>query len=312
MKLQQHQCGIIYVAFGYDYLLMAVHSAATAKKTNPGIHCTVVTNYQIDLQRVRGEWPFDDLIIVEKDSKYNRLVKTNIIQYTSLERCLYLDCDTEVRGSLEPVFNCLDRFDLAMKLNFSTVKKEYEIAPGIPGRLFPVWNSGAIFFRNDDRVQEFFSRWSRFFMEEGRKSDQPALARAVYASPELRLLTLGPLWNAFPDDAAFLRNGIRDALIWHYRLPYRWPAVAPSLYQIHQHISPALINQDAALAGEIEDASRRYKFLASPFYRHGIGCPLFQKCKPLLKFFIDVAGLFKVKIKRDSQAFGRKYEHIDD
>ena len=47
-------CGIVYVAFGYEYLLMAAYSAYSAKLVNKGIKCSLVTNLKmIDEDSIR-------------------------------------------------------------------------------------------------------------------------------------------------------------------------------------------------------------------------------------------------------------------
>lgn len=307
---------ILYVALGYDYLLMAAHSAATAKKNNPGIFCTVVTNIHFDNAAVKPQSFFDRVILIDKDSKYNRTVKTNVYEFAKAKRCLFLDCDTEVRGSLDPIFRCLDRFDMAMKLDLihlARPRRIYDVAPGIPGELFSVWNSGVIFFSTNDRVKKLFNNWSRIFLEEGRKSDQPALARAVYETPDLKLLTLNPLWNTFPSDIKLLGRGLEDSIIWHYRHPYLWPQVAPALYRMHHYYSGAITNPSEAAHNVIKDAAKRYKFLSSTFYRLIVGHAYLKSYQPsIIKMFAKVGNLFKVNIKHEHQYTGKGYDRLDN
>ncbi len=307
MLIRDHgaACEIIYVAFGYDYLIMAAHSAATAKKHNPGIICSVVTNVKFDNNLVQPSSPFDHVIVVEKESQFNREIKTNIHQYAHLERCLYLDCDTEIRGSLEPVFRCLDRFDVAMKINYLPTKKNYEIAPGIAGSQFPIWNSGVFFFRKNERTEKLFNNWARIYFAAGKKSDQPALAQAVYQTPEIRLLTLNVIWNAFPSDQRNLKKRFTDVIIWHYRELRLWPEVAPLLYKMHQSFNRSLLCLDT-VKHEVDQTVKRYKLFSSQVYRWGIKAPLLRPIT--IKVFEAIGKKAGINLKREKKRFGESYQ----
>lgn len=260
--------GIIYLAFGYEYLLMAAHSAKKARESNPGIVCELITNVSFVNDRIEDGYRFDKVTLLGMESQENRYVKTSIVDYTDLEYGVYVDCDTEVRGCLDPVFDCLDKFDLAIKHCPKPTRKEYEVAPGLSSRLFPEWNGGVIFFRNNARTKQLFRDWCEVFRREGKNRDQPALARAIYHSEwGGRLLSLNSIWNTFRADVRLFENGIDDSRIWHYRKPEEWPAVAPSICAAHAIFRPVVENANPGMAGEIEELGRRYLFLSSSFYR---------------------------------------------
>lgn len=308
--MEQRNCnyGIVYVAFGYDYLLMAAHSAATAKKTNPGIKCLVITNLPFDNDKVQPSSPFDYVTKIEKESKYNREIKTNIIQYTPFERTLFLDCDTEVRGSLDPAFRCLDYYDLALKMDVSPANKIYELVPSIPGKLFPIYNSGAIFFKYNDSMYKVFDLWHRILVAEERRIDQPALAQAIFQTPEARLLPLGVMWNTFKFELHLLINGLDDSIIRHYRHPHTWPQVAPALQRMHQSCCSALINPSASTIVEVDLADKRYKFLSTYFYRFCV-----EKLTRWLKTYelvIRVTRAFNLQLKCPNIKVGKRYQKI--
>ena len=213
------------------------------------------------------------------------------------------------RGSLEPIFRCLDKFDVAMKMNLTPVRKDYEIASGIPGELFPVWNSGVIFFRNNDRASKLFAKWSQIFLEEGKKSDQLSLARAIYQTPEVRLLTLGVMWNAVTPELKLLGNGLKDVKVWHYRHPHKWPDVAPALYKMHLSFNGCFVNPDPSTIEDIESAAKRHKFLSSPFYRFSVNNSLLMRLR-LFNLFIRAERILKVKIRRPIRRNGKGYSHL--
>ncbi len=305
-----NQYELIYVAFGYEYLLMAAHSAASAKNNNQGIKCSVITNIKFDNQKVKTVSPFDNIIFVDKSSDLNREIKTNVVNYASAEYCAYIDCDTEILGSLEPIFKCLEAFDFAMKLNVRPTPKIYEIAPGIPYNLFSSWNGGVIFFRNNSKAREFFKKWAELFKLEGKTNDQPTLARAVFETPDIKLLTLNSIWNTFPIDLRFLRSRSKESRIWHYRNPNEWPKVAPAILQMHGIFSMSLIDPTTSLLQEVATVEQRYKLLSSTFYRYCVKHPSLVKVFKHYVRALAKLGLIqkKVKLSRDKHLNGDRYE----
>jgi hypothetical protein len=311
--------GIIYAAFGYEYLLMATHSARTAKKTNPGIICELVTNLPFNKLKIGNYSPFDSVKIVEIESKFNRMIKTNIIEYASFNIGAYFDCDTEIRGSLDPIFNCLDRFDVAIKMNAGPTYKDYEIAPGIHGHFFPVWNSGVIFFRKNDKTKAMFEKWSKIYQQEGKTSDQPALARAVYGTPYLRLLSLNAVWNTFlGDEVVVLKykklsgqslKWLKNSVIWHYRKPERWPYIAAELYSVHQNLFNSMIEPGKSILIEIDNVGRKYKILSLPLYCYVFNRPLFKKIFSIVLKVLAKLGIMQdIKLSRDKYFIGERYK----
>ena len=305
--LNNHE--VLYVAFGYEYLLMAAHSAKTAKSHNQGIKCTLITNMNFDNQNLKPETPFDRVIFIDKSSELNREIKTNVIKYASGDYCVYIDCDTEVLGSFDPIFRCLDVFDIAMKINVRTTPKVYEIAPGIPYNLFPAWNAGVIFFKNNRKVARFFEKWSVFYREEGRTHDQPTLARAIYNNADLKLLTLNNIWNTFPEDVKLLRGNYREARIWHYREPNYWPQVAPAILAMHNLFAPSLSDPKGLLREEMAIVEQRYKLLATKLYKFCVRYPLLIRgFKIYVKIFAKLGRIKKVKLTREIHLAGVDYE----
>jgi hypothetical protein len=255
--------GIIYIAFGYEYILMALHSAETAKKTNPDIDFTIVSNARIrDIKPISQN--FCSIYELEMADELNRVVKTSANNYATVEKTLLLDCDTEVNGDLTPMFRCLDGFDVLVKLNPRPTLKEFSIAPGLPGTLFPMWNTGAIFFKAGAQSERLFSEWHRIFTEMQATSDQPAFARAVYENPDLKLLSLNCLWNTFPDEVALL-TGKRVTLnskIWHYRDPSHFAPAARAIFALHNKIGQEFLRYNPESAA-VDDVQSRYSLMTA-------------------------------------------------
>jgi hypothetical protein len=301
------QPGLIYVAFGYEYLLMAMQSAFTAKQHNPGIMCSVVTDLQLGETRCLNKY-FDSVRMLDMAHEQNRDIKTRSIEYAECERGAYIDCDTEVCGDLGPMFACLDRFDIILKLNPRPTNKDYNVGTGVPGYLFPFYNGGLVFFRNNDRARRFFTAWRKLYYDFGKKSDQPALAKAVYENPDVRYLTVGAVWNTFPEDVPLLRHkGFAvTPRIWHYIDPVDFPDVARRVYSHSQDILSSVCGMNAEQDAEVEQVGRKYRVLTAWYYRNRIGRFIFTEGLKLLHV-CGVACSLQLKRRRyrDGVAFGK-------
>jgi hypothetical protein len=311
--------GVIYIAFGYEYLLMAIHSAETVKKTNPDVLCELITNLPFNNSKFKDYSPFDSTKFFKCESKYNRKFKTNIIDYATFDIGAYLDCDIEIKGSLEPIFRCLDRFDVAIKMEQEPQVKDFLIAPGIHGHFFPVWNGGVIFFRKNEIAKTLFKKWFEIYRKEQKTSDQPALVRAIYETPDLKLLSLNAIWNTFSRKEVLILNyrklskssieWLKESRIWHYRRPEEWPYVAPSLYNIHKNISNFVVRPDTITSKEIYDIGRKYKIFSTAFYRFIFNRPLFKRgFEIILKILIKLGIVKDIKLYRNRYYVGEKYK----
>lgn len=136
---------------------------------------------------------FDHVYVDEMEHRANRDVKTRAFEYAEFEKGAFLDCDTEIRGDIAPMFRCLDRYDIILKMDAQPTRKHYQVEEGISGHEFPFWNSGVIFFRKNPQTRKLFSDWQAFYHEFGKQSDQPALACALYKNPDTKALSINCL-----------------------------------------------------------------------------------------------------------------------
>jgi len=291
---------IIYVAFGYEYLLIAAHSASSSKAHNQDIVCSVVTNVKAAASDTFRLY-FDSIHILDMDSDQNREIKTTVINYLSADECVFLDCDTEVRGDLSPMFRCLGTFDIILKLLLHPTPKDYDIGDGIKGEHFPVWNSGVIFFRKNEKISLFFSQWNKIFRDMGRRSDQPALARTIYENPDIRVLSVGYIWNTFKSDIPLLQKngGLSKTRILHYRDASKFPEIAEKILAIHHRVCTSLPENHPFLPIARETAYR-YKVFSSPWYKNKVTRSLYLyvlKLGARLGFLPDFS-LMRVRLKK--------------
>src|SRR5207244_3989252 len=99
------------------------------------------------------------------------------------ERLVFLDTDTRAFGDLLPLFDLLDRFDLAA---LQDVNRGWNYTlPDVP-LPFTEFNTGVIAFRKGPAVEKFFSEWRANHEQlkaSGFVNDQPAFRRTAYHSP---------------------------------------------------------------------------------------------------------------------------------
>jgi len=213
MKKVKHDIGVIYLAFGYDYLLMAINSALSIKQIHKDLNISIVTNVKINegsnkkiLYETHGieSEIFDNIIYVDESRDQNRNHKTSVIDYTPYDRTLYLDCDTEVQNGIISGFEFLDYFDIAF---VSRPIPSYSMTNKWNGDIhlknIPIEDiatfHGGVFFFDKKNSKSFFDTWNNKYHEFGYNYDQYSLVHAIYKS-DVRLLPLPIKWDVNDDD----------------------------------------------------------------------------------------------------------------
>lgn len=199
--------GVIYIAVGERYRAEAAISAASVRATNPGLPLHLLTDAESPAEAVWDQ-------VQRMDAPHPGSAAKLHMDRAPWERCLFLDTDTLVIGSLEPVFTLLERFD------FTAVQHSgghhYQI-PGLPSS-FPEYNSGVIAWRKNSRVDAFFTRWRELYAQmiepSGRTWDQKSLRLALYES-DLRISSLPHRYNLMPYFPAVVEC---EAVVLHGRM----------------------------------------------------------------------------------------------
>lgn len=121
----------------------------------------------------------------------------------SWESVLYLDADTKLTASIEPLFQWLeDGWDMVFTPDYIYEVQghmQWYSAPQqeVMKPFYPLLqlNGGVFGFRRNERTQAFmqawYEEWARF-----RERDQMALTRALLRAP-VRMMALGHEWNTF-------------------------------------------------------------------------------------------------------------------
>jgi hypothetical protein len=179
--------GVVYVATGALYADAARRSAASLRRSNPGLPVALFTD-QAD--------PGPEFDIVENVPDPHARSKIDCLGRTPFERTLYLDTDTRIVGDLTGVFRLLERFDLAAA---QRPRQPRRVARGRQWRhdvppQFPEYNAGVLLYRRTPAVLDFFRDWKAAWLEHGRGGDQITFRELLWAS-DLRLATLPREYN---------------------------------------------------------------------------------------------------------------------
>ena len=224
--------GAIWVAFGPDFLMMAIHSARTFKENNPGRETAVITNIEISECTVEEESVFDHIIGVAAENKQAFMWKLFIDRHTPFEKAVFLDADTEIRRNLDPVFRVLGKYPFAICPRETPCNKKGYLWEDInlSESGLREFNSGVFAYDlSDARVHDFFNRLRNIFDQRDETVDQPSFMLAVYEDPAFPVAPLSVEWNATNrrnEARAFIEKFPERVGVYHYREPLRHLDVA--------------------------------------------------------------------------------------
>ena len=189
------------MAFGEPARRCAQEMIRTARKHAPGIPICVASD------RTLGG---ADLTIERAPCWGGRFYKVNVNTLVPPEwkYILWLDADTLVIDSLEPLFQFVeDGWDMVMTFGPDWARSvgdnqrpHYEeenvfTAQALDGRFWHQPMSGVFAWQRNERTEEFHTLWANEWRQFGRR-DQPAMIRALWKSP-VCALWLGTEWNYF-------------------------------------------------------------------------------------------------------------------
>jgi hypothetical protein len=158
--------GVIYVATGERCNAEVFQSVRSLRVHHPGVPVTLFTDLN-----VRDD-DFDEVRVIN-EPRHNWADKIPPLLDSPYTRTIFLDTDTYICGSLDPVFRLLDRFELAVA--HDTIRFDVRLSPDIPPT-FPELNTGVVAYRLTDGVRSLFDAWLPDF------DDQPSFRQLLWAA----------------------------------------------------------------------------------------------------------------------------------
>ncbi|MCB1089149.1 MAG: hypothetical protein KDM63_19085, partial [Verrucomicrobiae bacterium] len=186
------ESGILYIALGGPYLEEARRSAESVKASNPGLPIALITDqplapdgtFDVVLQHEAYQPSGDERYLARDRGAY--FVKILPLLRSPFEKTVFLDTDTWVAGSLAPVFDLIDRFEVLVTPCHITHDYAFEIKEepfrSIP-EAFGYFNTGFFAFRKSEGAEALIREWQRLYLTEVSKftvNDQPALRLALF------------------------------------------------------------------------------------------------------------------------------------
>ncbi len=190
MVPMQQRPAFLYCAIGKRFADLAAISATSLREVHADPLIEIHTDQEVDVDL------FDRVVPVSVDV-YNllqvKLQKMCAIKSTSLERFLYLDCDTYILQRLDPMFGLLDDYDVAACYDWWRNSS--------PSWMGTSLNTGVMLFPKPGRAAELASAWETEFLDDpylpihsNPIRDQPALERAI-AKTAARVFVLPTEFN---------------------------------------------------------------------------------------------------------------------
>jgi hypothetical protein len=177
--------GVIYIATGELFNKMAAMSAISVKNYCPGLPVHIFTDRNMDSYSC-----FDSSTII---SDPHARSKVDYLVDAPFQKTLFLDADTRVCEDITPMFDLLDRFELAMTHDAGRERKPTRYLGEIP-KIFVPLNSGVILFKKTEPVIKFFNTWKDAYHNRGIKRDQISLREQLWIS-DIKLWILPHEYN---------------------------------------------------------------------------------------------------------------------
>ncbi len=221
----------MYVASGAKYIRAAMRSADSVRRHCPDLPIHLFADWERHGFAFGADAaPFTSVASIDNP---HRRSKVDHLARSPFARTLYLDTDTVVKGDVRPVFELLDRFDMALAHAHRRARPSVQWQTAVPAA-YPQFNAGVILFRNTPAVSALLEDWSRAYAMAGFAEDQPTLRELLWLS-DLRVATLPPEYNVrflkhhllwYPDEATtrILHHArYHDGPLWLLR---RWVRLA--------------------------------------------------------------------------------------
>jgi len=241
--------GVLYLAFGYEYLVQAVLSFRSLRNHHPNLPVSIITNINIADENPGGVFEdvryFDKVISVDAKNEVNRHYKTSLVKYTPYEKTMYIDSDTYIEDKLKTGFGYVgDSFQLALR------PVEFPLGPGhhhfdglnveiagLPLHEHTYYNTGVVFFSDSERTRSFFHRWNRLYHELDHPYDAISFLRTTFET-DIPIYPLNQTWNKNKQGEINSRS-LERLRVYHYIEPHRNADILDEIRQIESNIPDA-------------------------------------------------------------------------
>ncbi len=186
--------GVLYIATGEKYVQAAMRSAQSVLKYCPDLSIHLFTDSSThETHFKKSAAPFTSVGVIENPHHRS---KVDYMVHTPFERTLFLDTDTALHADIRPMFQTLERFDIAMThAHHRSPSRLQHWRAALPDS-FPEFNTGVILYRKTPAMLKCLGAWGHHFAEAAldENNDQTTLRELLWLS-DLRIATLPPEYN---------------------------------------------------------------------------------------------------------------------
>lgn len=219
--------GIIVVAFGSDYQVLAAISISHARKVTNIPFCVAINTPPCSqLKELKNvTW----VEFMSKKQRENRGAKTRPNIWTPFDRTLMLDADTIIQKSqIEDVFKLLDENDMVMyrgsglywehgnkilRLYKKTMKYARVELP------ISIFDGGLVAWKKNETTTNVLEKWHTIWKGMGSNRDMPALNCAIkIVNPKVAVLPKGFLAD-YKDENAVIQHYYGSEFLKKYGIP---------------------------------------------------------------------------------------------
>jgi len=182
--------GFLYTAYGKAHVGEAIKSVESLKKVHPESHVTLVTTGTAGRGYDFGQFNR----VITSPHLFSEFLGGKVERmYSFYNKTIYLDTDTYICKSLDPLFDLLGPYDIVVCPDPGEVEINGLVAP----------STGVMAFDSNVRVERLFDLYRTYYFEKelwkahpGRKqrTDQPAFAQALRDS-NAKALWVPCNWN---------------------------------------------------------------------------------------------------------------------
>lgn len=199
--------GVLYYAIGEEYVQQAELSAESLK-SHSDINVTLFT----DVVDISAQC-FDQIYTIDS-TEYPFFDRIEHFKKMPYDKNIYLDTDTYICGNISPIFDLLERVDIAAAFNESrdtaAEHMKYKTIDLNAPDTFPEYQCGVIGFCDNERVDELFNDWRRRYRpyRDENLIDQPHFREALF-NVEVSIGTLPTEYNTLLNHGGYLYGPVK-------------------------------------------------------------------------------------------------------
>jgi hypothetical protein len=168
--------GILYIAYGENFIKEALLSAQSVKQAMPDIDITMFADRDVESPHI------DNLKIITVSHLRSKI---DYMDESPYDYTVFLDTDTIVDHDISDMFEMLDVFDVVIchdlarkRKKYTTTIPEYGAAP----YAFSEVNTGVMGYKKSVQANRLFARWKEYFYRYFHISpwDQPSFRASLW------------------------------------------------------------------------------------------------------------------------------------